>query len=70
MAKPRVGVISYGSRGAAVADAFYRSPEKPEVYIASKQANPMNIRIGLPNVLNPGLTLSFHILRKWDGRDL
>ncbi len=47
MGKLKVGVVSYGSRGAAVADAFYRSPQKPEVYIFSKQANPMNFDIAL-----------------------
>ncbi len=45
MARPRIGVVSYGSRGAAIADAFYRSPQQPQVYIVSKQANPMNIDI-------------------------
>ncbi len=45
MGKLRVGVVSYGSRGAAIADAFARSRYKPQVYIVSKQANPMNISI-------------------------
>lgn len=38
-----VGVVSYGSRGAAIADALARSEYEPNVYIASKQPNPMNI---------------------------
>jgi len=41
--KPNVGVVSYGSRGAALADGFERGGAK--LYIASKQANPMNIAI-------------------------
>jgi phosphoribosylamine--glycine ligase len=42
MGKLRVGVVSYGSRGATLADAFARSVYKPQVYIVSKQENPMN----------------------------
>ena len=43
----RIGilVVSYGSRAAAMVDAFYRSENyKVELYIADRQRNPFNIK--------------------------
>ena len=43
----RIGVlvVSYGSRAAAMVDAFYRSQEyDAEMYIVDKQRNPFNTK--------------------------
>jgi phosphoribosylamine--glycine ligase len=43
----RVGilVVSYGSRAAAIIDAFVRSEEyRPEIYVVDKQKNPFNMK--------------------------
>lgn len=60
MGKLKLGLVSYGSREAAVADAFSRSYHQPELYIASKQANPMNIdiarRTGGRHIVIPNLS--------------
>ncbi len=60
MAGISVGVVSYGSRGAAIADALAASSYKPRLYIASKQLNPMNIetarRTGGGHIVVPDLS--------------
>ena len=45
MEKVGILVISYGSRAAAIIDAFVRSEEyAPKFYVVDKQKNPFNIR--------------------------
>jgi phosphoribosylamine--glycine ligase len=54
----RVGilVVSYGSREAAIIDAFLRSTEyKVEIYVADKQQNPFNVKKALEHVVIPDL---------------
>jgi phosphoribosylamine--glycine ligase len=41
----KIGVVSYGSRGAAIAKKFSENPYRPALYIASKQRNPLNISL-------------------------
>ncbi len=43
MAKENVLVVSYGSRGAALADALYRSEADFSIYFADRQRNPFNV---------------------------
>jgi len=45
MAKLKVGVISYGSRGAAISDPFAGSEHGPAFCIASKHSNPLCIDV-------------------------
>jgi phosphoribosylamine--glycine ligase len=55
----RIGilVVSYGSRAAAMVDAFYRSQEYDvELFIADKQRNPFNIRRAQEHVVIPSLS--------------
>ena len=54
----RVGilVVSYGSRGAAMVDAFRRSEKYDvEVYVADKQRNPFNVDKAKEHVVIPDL---------------
>ncbi len=45
MEKVGILVISYGSRAAAIIDAFIRSEEyAPEIYVVDKQKNPFNVQ--------------------------
>lgn len=56
----RVGilVVSYGSRAAAMVDAFSRSENyKPEIYVADKQRNPFNIKKAKVHRVVPGLDI-------------
>lgn len=57
----RVGilVVSYGSREAAMVDAFMRSCEyKVDLYIADKQRNPFNLRRAKEHVVIPDLNVN------------
>ncbi|KYH40524.1 MAG: putative phosphoribosylamine-glycine ligase (GARS), partial [Candidatus Bathyarchaeota archaeon B26-1] len=54
----RVGilVVSYGSRAAAMIEAFSRSREyEVELYVADKQRNPFNLRMAKEHVVIPSL---------------
>ncbi len=54
----RVGilVVSYGSREAAMVDAFNRSREyNVDLYIADKQRNPFNVKRAKAHVVIPSL---------------
>ena len=54
----RVGVlvVSYGSRGAAMVDAFTRSREyNVELYVADRQKNPFNVKRAKKHVVIPKL---------------
>ncbi|MEM3744923.1 MAG: hypothetical protein QW323_00330 [Candidatus Bathyarchaeia archaeon] len=56
----RVGilVVSYGSREAAMVDAFTRSQEyRVELYIADRQKNPFNVRKAKEHVVIPDLNV-------------
>jgi phosphoribosylamine--glycine ligase len=56
MEKVGVLVVSYGSREAAMVDAFARSPNhKVELYIADKQRNPFNLKKATKHVVIPDL---------------
>ncbi|MEM2252068.1 MAG: hypothetical protein QXE73_02815 [Candidatus Bathyarchaeia archaeon] len=57
----RVGVlvVSYGSREAAMVDAFIRSNKyKVELYIADRQRNPFNLRRAEEHVVIPDLNIN------------
>lgn len=54
----RIGilVVSYGSRAAAMVDAFSRSQEyEAELYVADKQRNPFNLKMAKEHVVIPSL---------------
>jgi len=56
----RIGilVVSYGSREAAVTDAFARSTNyKTELYIADKQKNPFNLKYAKEHAVIPDLNI-------------
>jgi len=56
----RVGilVVSYGSRAAAIVDAFCRSENyKAEIYVADKQRNPFNVKKAKVHRVVPGLDI-------------
>jgi phosphoribosylamine--glycine ligase len=56
MEKIGILVISYGSRGAAIADAFSRSEKySTEIYIVDKQRNPTNSKIAKEHLVLPDL---------------
>ena len=58
MEKVGVLVVSYGSREAAMVDAFLRSGEyKVELYVADKQANPFNLKNAAKHVVIPDLNI-------------
>ena len=57
----RVGVlvVSYGSRAAAIVDAFSRSQEYGvDLYIADKQRNPFNVRRAKEHIVIPSLDIN------------
>lgn len=52
MEKVGILVVSYGSRAAAIIDAFARSEEyTPEIYVVDKQKNPFNVKNGKKHVV-------------------
>jgi len=56
----RVGVlvVSYGSREAAVTDAFNRSQDyRVEIYVADRQRNPFNVKHAKEHVVIPNLDI-------------
>jgi phosphoribosylamine--glycine ligase len=58
MEKVGILVVSYGSREAAMVDAFARSTDyKVELYVADKQRNPFNIRRATKHVVIPDLSI-------------
>jgi phosphoribosylamine--glycine ligase len=63
MEKVGILVISYGSRAAAMIDAFVRSEEyKPKLYVADKQKNPFNLKHAEKHTIIPDLNIK-EILR-------
>jgi phosphoribosylamine--glycine ligase len=59
MQKVGVLVVSYGSREAAMVDAFARSQNyKVELYVADKQRNPFNVQRAAKHVVVPDLSIS------------
>jgi phosphoribosylamine--glycine ligase len=58
MEKVGVLVVSYGSREAAMVDAFARSQKyKVELYVADKQRNPFNLERAAKHVVIPNLNI-------------
>jgi phosphoribosylamine--glycine ligase len=58
MEKIGVLVVSYGSREAAIVDAFARSQMyKVEIYIADKQRNPFNVKRAEKHIVIPDLNI-------------
>jgi phosphoribosylamine--glycine ligase len=58
MEKVGILVVSYGSREAAMVDAFTRSQGyKVEVYVADKQRNPFNLKKAAKHVVIPDLNI-------------
>jgi phosphoribosylamine--glycine ligase len=58
MEKVGILVISYGSREAAIIDAFARSTKyRLEIYVADKQHNPFNIEKATKHVVVPDLNI-------------
>jgi phosphoribosylamine--glycine ligase len=58
MEKVGVLIVSYGSREAAMVDAFARSQEyKVELYVADKQRNPFNLKQASKHVVIPDLNI-------------
>ena len=63
MEKVGILVVSYGSRAAAMIDAFVRSEEYiPKLYIADKQKNPFNLKHAEKHAVIPDLNVN-EILR-------
>jgi len=63
MEKVGILVVSYGSRAAAMIDAFVRSEEyAPKLYIADKQKNPFNLKHAEKHTVIPNLNIN-EILR-------
>jgi fusion protein PurCD len=59
MEKVGILVISYGSRAAAMIDAFVRSEEyAPKFYIVDKQRNPFNVKHAEKHTVIPDLNLT------------
>ena len=59
MEKVGILVVSYGSREAAMVDAFARSTEyNTELYVADKQLNPFNLRNSTKHVVVPDLNIN------------
>jgi len=51
-------VVSYGSREAAMVDAFYRSKKySPQIYVVDRQKNPFNIERAREHVVVPDLNV-------------
>jgi len=58
MEKVGILVVSYGSREAAMIDAFARSTNyKTEIYVADKQKNPFNVERAQEHVVIPDLNI-------------
>ncbi len=58
MEKVGILIVSYGSRAAAMVDAFYRSESYfPEIYVADKQKNPFNVDKAKEHVVIPDLNV-------------
>ena len=57
MEKIGILVVSYGSRAAAMVDAFSRSDYVVELYIADKQKNPFNLERATEHVVIPDLSV-------------
>jgi len=58
MEKVGILVVSYGSREAAMVDAFARSTKyDTEIYVADKQRNPFNIKKAAKHVIIPDLNV-------------
>jgi len=58
MEKVGVLVVSYGSREAAMVDAFTRSQNyEVEIYVADKQRNPFNVQRAVKHVVIPDLNI-------------
>lgn len=58
MEKVGILVVSYGSREAAMVDAFARSSKyKVELYVADKQQNPFNVQKATKHVVVPDLNI-------------
>jgi phosphoribosylamine--glycine ligase len=63
MEKVGILVVSYGSRAAAMIDAFVRSEEyAPKLYVADKQRNPFNLKHAEKHTVIPDLNVN-EILR-------
>lgn len=63
MEKVGILVVSYGSRAAAMIDAFVRSEEyTPKLYVADKQKNPFNLKHAEKHTVIPDLNVK-EILR-------
>ncbi|MHC3129829.1 MAG: ATP-grasp domain-containing protein [Candidatus Bathyarchaeota archaeon] len=63
MEKVGILVVSYGSRAAAIIDAFVRSEEyTPKLYVADKQKNPFNVKRAEKHAVIPDLNVK-EILR-------
>jgi phosphoribosylamine--glycine ligase len=63
MEKVGILVVSYGSRAAAIIDAFVRSEEyTPKLYVADKQRNPFNLKHAENHTIIPNLNVK-EILR-------
>jgi phosphoribosylamine--glycine ligase len=59
MEKVGILVISYGSRAAAMIDAFVRSEEyTPKLYVADKQKNPFNLKHAEKHTVIPDLNVN------------
>jgi len=51
-------VVSYGSREAAMIDAFARSSKyRVELYVADKQQNPFNVQKATKHIVVPDLNI-------------
>lgn len=58
MEKVGILVVSYGSREAAMVDAFARSSKyKVELYVADKQRNPFNVQRATKHIVVPDLNI-------------
>jgi len=63
MEKVGILVVSYGSRAAAIIDAFVGSEEyTPKIYVADKQKNPFNVQMAEKHTVIPDLNVK-EILR-------
>ncbi|UCD96248.1 MAG: hypothetical protein JSV35_07070 [Candidatus Bathyarchaeota archaeon] len=58
MEKIGVLIVSYGARGAAMADAIHQSLEyKTELYVVDKQRNPLNVKLAVEHVVVEDLNI-------------
>jgi len=71
MEKVGILVVSYGSRAAAMVDAFSRSESyAPEIYVADKQRNPFNLEKAKEHLVIPDLSVQkiCKFAKKYRGR--